>query len=403
MRVTTANLFDRSVATLQERQQRMQQQQQQMASGKRIELASDDPTGAARSERALAAIGRIEANQRALEASRNAMTLSESALGDASELLQQSRELMLSAGNASYSDAERKGLSNKLQGLRDQLLSIANRPDGSGGYLFSGQGASAPPFLDEATGVRYVGTPGTIQTGNLDNFQLTVDGRAAWEEARSGNGSFVTSAAANALTGLPAKGWIDSGRVTDPSLLTGNNYRIDIAGTPPAQTYSVTNVDTGAGVAAGTFLPNTTIAFDGLAVGISGNAADGDTFNIAPSTNTLRVFDVLDGAIKELNTPLRSSVEIAQANVGRLRDIDAAMNNLQSLRAQAGERLNALDGTESRMAALKQYNNEERSAAEDLDMVQAISEFQNQQSGYDAALKTYAMVQRLSLFNYIGG
>ena len=47
----------------------MQQQQQQLASGKRIELASDDPTGAARSERALAAIRRIEANQRALEAS----------------------------------------------------------------------------------------------------------------------------------------------------------------------------------------------------------------------------------------------------------------------------------------------------------------------------------------------
>lgn len=403
MRVTTANLFDRSVATLQERQQRMQQQQQQLASGKRIELASDDPTGAARSERALAAIGRIEANQRALEASRNAMTLSESALGDANELMQQARELMLQAGNASYSDAERKGLANKLQGLRDQLISIANRPDGSGGYLFSGQGASAPPFLDEATGVRYVGTPGTIQTGNLDNFQLTVDGRAAWEEARSGNGSFVTSAAANAITGLPAKGWIDSGRVTDPSLLTGNNYRIDIAGAPPAQTYNVTNTDTGAGVASGTFLPNTTIAFDGMAVGISGNAADGDNFNIAPAANNLRVFDVLDGAIKELNTPLRSSVEIAQANVGRLRDIDATMNNLQSLRAQAGERLNTLDGTESRMAALKQYNNEERSAAEDLDMVQAISEFQNQQTGYDAALKTYAMVQRLSLFNYING
>ena len=122
------------------------------------------------------------------------MTLSEAALGDANELMQQARELMLSAGNASYSDAERKGLANKLQGLRDQLLSIANRPDGSGGYLFSGQGPVLP-FLDEATGVRYVGTPGTIQTGNLDNFQLTVDGRAAWEEARSGNGSFVTSVA----------------------------------------------------------------------------------------------------------------------------------------------------------------------------------------------------------------
>jgi flagellar hook-associated protein 3 FlgL len=34
-------------------------------------------------------------------------------------------------------------------------------------------------------------------------------------------------------------------------------------------------------------------------------------------------------------------------------------------------------------------------------MVQAISDFQNKQSGYDAALKSYSMVQRLSLFQYL--
>ena len=42
-----------------------------------------------------------------------------------------------------------------------------------------------------------------------------------------------------------------------------------------------------------------------------------------------------------------------------------------------------------------------RSAAEDLDMVQAISDFQNRQTGYDAALKTYSIVQRMSLFDYL--
>ena len=39
--------------------------------------------------------------------------------------------------------------------------------------------------------------------------------------------------------------------------------------------------------------------------------------------------------------------------------------------------------------------------AEDLDMVEAISKFQSQQTGYDTALKSYAMVQKLSLFQYI--
>jgi flagellar hook-associated protein 3 FlgL len=42
-----------------------------------------------------------------------------------------------------------------------------------------------------------------------------------------------------------------------------------------------------------------------------------------------------------------------------------------------------------------------QSSAEDADMVQAISEFQNQQTGYQAALQSYASVQRMSLFDYI--
>lgn len=403
MRLSTANLYDASIANLQRRQQAMQTQQQQLTSGKRIASASDDPTGAARAERALAAIGRVEANQRALEASRNSMTLAESALGDANELLQQARETMVAAGNASYSDAERASQANKLQGIRDQLLSIANRPDGSGGYLFSGQGSSSPPFLDQAGGVTYVGVAGTIQTGNLDNFQLSIDGRAAWEQARSGNGTFVTDAGANSLTGNPAQAWIDSGRVIDPTLVTGQNYRVDIAGTAPTQTYSVTNTDTGAGVASGSYKSGQAISFDGISVGVTGTPADGDTFTIAPATNTLKVFDVLDRAIAELKTPLRSNAQIAQSNSGRLRDIDAAMGGLQNVRSQTGERLNNLDGTESRLAALKQYNTQERSAAEDIDMVQGISDFQNQQTGYDTALKTYAMVQRMSLFQYIQG
>ena len=403
MRLSTANLFDASIRNLQNRQEKMQAQQQQLTSGKRIESASDDPTAAARAERALAAIGRVEANQRALEASRNSMTLAESALGDAAELMQQARETMVAAGNASYSDAERQGLANKLEGIRNQLLSIANRPDGAGGYVFSGQGSSNPPFLDQAGGVTYVGVSGTIQTGNIDNFQLTVDGRGAWEQARSGNGTFVTDAAPNAITGGPAQAWIDSGRVVDPRQVTGNDYRIDISGTAPAQTYNVTNTTTGASVTNGAYKSGQAIVFDGMSVSVTGTPADGDAFTVAPSTSSLKLFDVLDRTISELKTPLRSNAQIAQSNSGRLRDMDAAMGGLQNVRSQTGERLNNLDGTEGRLAALRQYNTQERSAAEDIDMVQGISDFQNQQTGYDTALKTYAMVQRMTLFQYING
>jgi flagellar hook-associated protein 3 FlgL len=56
---------------------------------------------------------------------------------------------------------------------------------------------------------------------------------------------------------------------------------------------------------------------------------------------------------------------------------------------------------ESRIADVKLGADTERSLAEDLDMVQALSDFQAKQSGYEAALSTYALVQKMSLFNYL--
>jgi flagellar hook-associated protein 3 FlgL len=34
-------------------------------------------------------------------------------------------------------------------------------------------------------------------------------------------------------------------------------------------------------------------------------------------------------------------------------------------------------------------------------MIKGVSDFQNQQTGYQAALQAYAQVKKLSLFNYI--
>jgi len=74
---------------------------------------------------------------------------------------------------------------------------------------------------------------------------------------------------------------------------------------------------------------------------------------------------------------------------------------LQRSRAVAGEALLRVDNETGRLDSQKLASETERSDAEDLDMVDAISKFQNQQTGYDAALKSYSMVQRMSLFQYL--
>jgi flagellar hook-associated protein 3 FlgL len=145
------------------------------------------------------------------------------------------------------------------------------------------------------------------------------------------------------------------------------------------------------------------ITVDGMTVAVSGAPASGDSFDLAPSTPTLSVFDTLDRAVAGLNTTGRTASQVAQANGDSLRDIDAVLTNLGAARAAAGQVLNRIDSESARLDTQKLASTTEQSNAEDVDMVHAISDFQNKQSGYDAALKSYAMVQRLSLFQYVNG
>jgi flagellar hook-associated protein 3 FlgL len=115
----------------------------------------------------------------------------------------------------------------------------------------------------------------------------------------------------------------------------------------------------------------------------------------------LSVFDAIDKAVKALKTPGMTSAQITQTVQTGLRDLDSVSNQLQSSRSMAGEVLNRVDGATSRVSDLKLFGETTRSNAEDLDMVQAISNFQNQQTGYQAALQTYSSLQRMSLFDYI--
>ncbi|MGL6112181.1 MAG: flagellar hook-associated protein FlgL [Rubrivivax sp.] len=399
MRITTANAFESSVDNLQRRQQELQLAQDRLTSGKRVARASDDPAAAARVERALAASSRAEANQRGLEASRNAMQQAEGALGGATELMQQARELLVAAGNGSYTDAERANLGTRIRGLRDQLLSIANRGDGAGAYLFGGQGSALPPFVDGTGGVVFRGASGQTEVPAGELLPMTFDGAATWLDARSGNGVFVTRAASGNGPGA----WIDGGRVVDPSALTGADYRVDFSVAAGVTTYSVSMNGAPTAALNRPYVSAQAIEFDGMAVSVNGTPANGDGFELQPSTPDLSVFTALDRIAAALQAPGRSSAQVAQAVASGLGDIDAVFANLQLQRAMAGESLNRIDAAQSRLAETRLGAQTERSVAEDLDMVQAVSDFQTKQSGYDAALKTYSMVQRMSLFQYLNG
>lgn len=307
MRVATLSSFDATVAQLQRRQQALSTAQEQLTSGKRVLRASDDPAAAGTAERALAAESRAVSRQRALDASRNAMQLAEDALGEAGELMQQVREQIVAAGNGSYTDAERQLAAASLRSLRNDLLAVANRQDGTGRFIFGGQGSGGLPLVDAPGGVIYTATAGQMQAATGEATALSVDGRAAFLQA------------------------------PDPANPGGS----------------------------------------------------------------ISLFDVIDQVATALETPNQTAAQIATTISTGIGQVDIVADNLSSWRAETGQALNRIDAVGDRLAQSKLDAQEERSHAEDLDMLAAISDFQNQQSGYDAALKTYSIVQRMSLFDYV--
>jgi flagellar hook-associated protein 3 FlgL len=394
LRITTLNAYTSTVGNLQTRQSELNDAQNRLTSGKRVLVASDDPTAAARAERARALTQRAVASQRAVDASKNSMTLTESALGDAVDLVQQARELLVSAGNASYSDAERKDVANQIAAIRKQLMSVANRGDGAGGYVFSGQGSSVPPFMDRPGGASYVGTGGAVQVASEEPLPLTLDGEQVWLSAPSGNGVFKASSQSQTS-------WADAGRVTSPQDVTGAAYTLQFSVNAGVTSYSVVRDDGSTVVSGAPYKSGQAIEFEGLALTVNGAPADGDTFSTEPSKPDLSVFDALDQAVAALQTPQRTPSQITQSVQDGLRDLDQISSHLQGNRSMTGEVLNRIDGVEGRLADTKLFGETTRSNAEDLDMVQAISDFKNQETGYSAALQTYSTMQKMSLFDYI--
>lgn len=397
-RVSTAQAFDSALAQLRKRQTDLSEAQQQLTTGKRVNRASDDPTDAARAERALASVARIEADKRGVEASKALMSQTEASLGDAADLLQRARELLVAAGNGSYGDAQRQSLATDLRGIRNQLLAVANRSDGANGFLFGGQGSAQAPFIDAPGAVQYRGMAGQAQTAGSEPLPLAIDGGLTWLSARTGNGQFETR-----VTTSSGNSYIDAGTVINPAALTGSTYDIQFTVTGGQTTYSVLRDGAATALTNVPYVSGQAIQFDGMAMTVTGTPQSGDAFQARPSSATLSVFDVLDKAVTDLSTGNKRGSQITQDSVLNLRNIDQVMSKLSSARSDVGDMLNRIDGVTDRMAGLKLQGEIERSNAEDLDMVQAISSFQNKQSGYDAALKSYSMVQRLSLFQYLNG
>jgi flagellar hook-associated protein 3 FlgL len=140
------------------------------------------------------------------------------------------------------------------------------------------------------------------------------------------------------------------------------------------------------------------IAFDGLQVDIQGAPANGDTFTISPSTDQ-SVFTT----IQKLIAALRSGGSTARVNGlnNALTDLDQALQQALSQRADVGTRLREIDASNSAGEQAGLQYQSARSTLQDTDYAKAISDLTREQLTLQAAQQSFAKVSQLSLFDYL--
>ena len=405
-RIGTANMYDRTINNISKQQAELASQMEHASASKRVLRASDDPVAAAQAERARARMDRYSTDQRTLDAQVSTISYAESTLGAVSDALQEFRALVVQAGNAAYDDPQRESILQQMESLHTQILGYSNRQDSNGLPLFRG--------LDTHSGTPFPnGSQDHFQAGQANSGEYTItntlNGGLAFFSGRTGNGMLEISLADT----NQGKVWANVGTIQDPSEAASITdaapvhvkFAVDATGTTTYSLYDAN--DTPLKDSDGNDLPDypyeadQTVTIKGMNVVLKGTPQDGDTLIIQPS-KTVSVFAVMDDAINNIRAGTGTPAGTLEHGVARaLAELDTAMNRVSTVRGLAGDLLNQADRMSGALTSKSDLMEAQRSSAEDLDMVAALSQLKTQETAVSAALQSYASIQKLSLFNYI--
>ncbi len=408
MRISTSSMYNANVSLLNQQQTQLLHTQQQIATQRRMLTPADDPIASARALE----ISQSDASNSQYAINRNAVqhstTLAEDVLQSVTNLLHDVRMVAVNAGNGGLNNSDKQTFATDLSGRLEELLTLANSTDGIGNYLFSGFQGRTQPFANNGAGVQYLTDDGQrmIQVSSSRQLAASDSGADIFMRVKNGNGTFnVQAAATNTGSGI-----VSPGAITNPALLTGNNYQVTFSVVAGVTTYGVTNITPGAlvpvPIAAGTpYVSGQAISFDGLQFDVTGAPANGDVFTVAPSSNE-SIFKTISDLITALRTPnpLGGAVTAAELTNSRnkaLNNLDRGLDNVLTVRASLGTRLNELEALQNAGESMGVQYKEMLSQLQDVDFNKAISDLNQQKTSLEAAQKSFMAVSGLSLFNYM--
>lgn len=397
MRIATIGSFNRNVGLMQELQAALDRTQRQIASGNRLLSPSDDPIAAGRALELNEALTRINQFDRNGIAARNRLSVEESALSDATNILQRVRELALQANNATQNNDTKAQIAAEMRGHLDALVQLANRRDGNGNYLFSGNmDATEPVSLGGGT-YTYNGDQSQrfIQIGESRQIADGDTGFDVFFQIRNGNGVFAaTPSPANSGTGITGPG-----SVVDPTQYDRDTYTIRFIS---ANNYEVED-SSATVVASGVFDEGEAIAFQGIEISINGSPAVGDEFEVAPSTyqSMFATIDNLASALESPSSDDSSRAHQSNAVNTQILSLDQSIDKVLEIRSSVGSRLNAVENEADSNSSLSLALNQTLGEIQDLDYAEALSRLSLEITTLEAAQQAFVRTSNLTLFNLL--
>jgi flagellar hook-associated protein 3 FlgL len=149
----------------------------QLASGRRVSTPSDDPAAAAVLVGNRARTAGVQQFLRSIASQQIQLQSADSALNSVVLTLQRAITLGIQGGNGTLSDSDRSAVAQELQGLQEQVLSLANTSI-EGVYLFAGTESQTAPFVADAnapSGVRYQGNNHVNVLSIGEGFSVAVN------------------------------------------------------------------------------------------------------------------------------------------------------------------------------------------------------------------------------------
>ena len=181
----------------------------QMTTGKRVNVASDDPAAAAMQVQTAGRTLGCDRFLRSISSVAGELQTADSALSSCVTALQRAITLGVQGANGTLSQQDRDALTGEVAGISSQILGIANLSY-NGHFLFAGTADSVPPYvLDPASpgGVKYQGNDSTNQVAVQEGQSVAMN--LPGSQLFSAAGANVFEALSNLVSTLQAGSGID--------------------------------------------------------------------------------------------------------------------------------------------------------------------------------------------------